>query len=155
MSSNYDVGTRAWQPDAAEGWVASEVTKKQVDGDNVILTFKLESGEVSSSGDCSGPSSTRQTLTQRVQEKEVKIPLATLEKGTDESLPPLMNPTVLEASDDLTNLSHLNEPAGMVLLPHNPQLAVLHLTRPLVLQSCKPSSFATSKKKSTHTPVSC
>lgn len=23
-----------------------------------------------------------------------------------------MNPTILEASDDLTNLSHLNEPAG-------------------------------------------
>jgi hypothetical protein len=23
-----------------------------------------------------------------------------------------MNPTMLEASDDLTNLSHLNEPAG-------------------------------------------
>lgn len=155
MSSNYDVGTRAWQPDAAEGWVASEVTKKQVDGDNVILTFKLESGEVSSFGDYSGLSSRRQTLTQRVQEKEVKIPLATLEKGTDESLPPLMNPTVLEASDDLTNLSHLNEPAGKNLLPQKPQLAVLHLTRPLVLQSCKLSSFATSKKKSTHTPVSC
>ncbi|KAG8158825.1 hypothetical protein KVR01_011268 [Diaporthe batatas] len=89
MSSNYDVGTRAWQPDAAEGWVASEVTKKQVDGDKVILTFKLENGE----------------------EKELKIPLATLEKGSDDALPPLMNPTVLEASDDLTNLSHLNEPA--------------------------------------------
>ncbi len=29
-------------------------------------------------------------------------------------MPPLMNPTMLEASDDLTNLSHLNEPAGMV-----------------------------------------
>jgi myosin heavy subunit len=28
------------------------------------------------------------------------------------NLPPLMNPTMLEASDDLTNLSHLNEPAG-------------------------------------------
>ena len=27
-------------------------------------------------------------------------------------LPPLMNPSMLEASDDLTNLSHLNEPAG-------------------------------------------
>ncbi len=25
-----------------------------------------------------------------------------------------MNPAVLEASDDLTNLSHLNEPAGML-----------------------------------------
>jgi len=24
-----------------------------------------------------------------------------------------MNPTMLEASDDLTNLSHLNEPAGI------------------------------------------
>lgn len=24
-----------------------------------------------------------------------------------------MNPAILEASDDLTNLSHLNEPAGM------------------------------------------
>jgi myosin heavy subunit len=24
-----------------------------------------------------------------------------------------MNPTMLEASDDLTSLSHLNEPAGM------------------------------------------
>lgn len=46
MSSNYDVGTRAWQPDAEEGWVASEVIKKQVDGDKVILTFKLENGEV-------------------------------------------------------------------------------------------------------------
>lgn len=46
MSSNYDVGTRAWQPDATEGWVASEVTKKQIDGDKVLLTFKLENGEV-------------------------------------------------------------------------------------------------------------
>lgn len=25
-----------------------------------------------------------------------------------------MNPTMLEASDDLTNLSHLNEPAGTI-----------------------------------------
>src|SRR6201999_3693803 len=29
------------------------------------------------------------------------------------TLPPLMNPAMLEASDDLTSLSHLNEPAGM------------------------------------------
>lgn len=155
MSSNYDVGTRAWQPDAAEGWVASEVTKKQVDGDNVILTFKLESGEVSSSQDHSGPSSERQLLTQRVQEKQLKLPLATLEKGSDDALPPLMNPTVLEASDDLTNLSHLNEPAGMNIQLQKPQLAVFAPNTTLVLQSCKPSSFATSKKKSTHTPVSC
>lgn len=32
-----------------------------------------------------------------------------------------MNPAMLEASDDLTNLSHLNEPAGMQNSPtHTP-----------------------------------
>ena len=47
MSSNYDIGTRAWQPDATEGWVASEVIKKSVDGSKVTLVFKLDNGEVS------------------------------------------------------------------------------------------------------------
>lgn len=42
----YNVGTKAWQPDATEGWVASEVTSKNVDGDKVTLVFALENGEV-------------------------------------------------------------------------------------------------------------
>lgn len=46
MSHNYDVGTRVWQPDATEGWVASEVVNKSVDGDKITLTFKLENEEV-------------------------------------------------------------------------------------------------------------
>jgi myosin heavy subunit len=46
MSESYDVGTRAWQPDATEGWVASEVIKKTVDGSKVFLEFQLENGEV-------------------------------------------------------------------------------------------------------------
>lgn len=46
MAESYDVGTRAWQPDATEGWVASEVVKKSVQGAKVILEFKLENGEV-------------------------------------------------------------------------------------------------------------
>lgn len=46
MSESYDVGTRAWQPDAVEGWVPSEVTKKTVNGSKVVLEFKLENGEV-------------------------------------------------------------------------------------------------------------
>jgi myosin heavy subunit len=32
-----------------------------------------------------------------------------------------MNPMMLEASDDLTNLSHLNEPAGMVNEGEDPE----------------------------------
>ncbi|KAK8041200.1 hypothetical protein PG994_014207 [Apiospora phragmitis] len=90
MSSNFDVGTRAWQPDATEGWVASEVASKQIDGGKVTLVFKLENGE----------------------EKKVELSVEGLESGNDPLLPPLMNPTMLEASDDLTNLSHLNEPAA-------------------------------------------
>lgn len=47
MVHNYDVGTRAWQPDPTEGWVASQVASKKVMGDNVVMIFKLENGEVS------------------------------------------------------------------------------------------------------------
>lgn len=47
MSNQYNVGTKAWQPDQTEGWVASEVTKKTVDGERVKLVFALENGEVS------------------------------------------------------------------------------------------------------------
>jgi hypothetical protein len=46
MAHIYDIGTRAWQPDTTEGWVASEVTDKQIAGDKVKLVFKLENGEV-------------------------------------------------------------------------------------------------------------
>lgn len=46
MAHSYDVGTKAWQPDATEGWVASEVKEKKVDGDKVLLLFALDNGEV-------------------------------------------------------------------------------------------------------------
>jgi myosin-5 len=46
MAHNYDVGTKAWQPDATEGWVASEVTSKTADGDKIKLVFELANGEV-------------------------------------------------------------------------------------------------------------
>ncbi|KAJ4379409.1 Myosin type-2 heavy chain 1 [Didymella sp. IMI 355093] len=89
MAHIYDIGTRAWQPDTTEGWVASEVTDKQIEGDKVKLVFQLESGE----------------------SKTIETTLAGIQTGNDPNLPPLMNPAMLEASDDLTNLSHLNEPA--------------------------------------------
>jgi myosin-5 len=46
MAHNYDVGTKAWQPDAKEGWVASEVVSKTADGDKLTLVFSLANGEV-------------------------------------------------------------------------------------------------------------
>lgn len=46
----------------------------------------------------------------QIQSKTIETTLAAL-NDSNASLPPLMNPSILEASDDLTNLSHLNEPA--------------------------------------------
>ncbi|KAL9587715.1 MAG: hypothetical protein Q9212_000006 [Teloschistes hypoglaucus] len=89
MAHSYDAGTRAWQPDPTEGWVASEVESKQIHGDRVRLVFRLDNGEL----------------------RTVETTLTTLSRDGDASLPPLMNPSILEASDDLTSLSHLNEPA--------------------------------------------
>ncbi|TGO63939.1 hypothetical protein BOTNAR_0094g00160 [Botryotinia narcissicola] len=89
MAHNYEIGTKAWQPDTTEGWVASELVSKTLNGDKYTLVFQLENGETKSI------EATEEALTQ----------------ANNASLPPLMNPTMLEASDDLTNLSHLNEPA--------------------------------------------
>ena len=47
MAHSYDVGTRVWQPDITEGWVASEVESKKIEGDKVKLVFQLVNGEVS------------------------------------------------------------------------------------------------------------
>jgi myosin heavy subunit len=46
MAHIYENGTRAWQPDVTDGWVASEVVEKKIEGDKVKLVFQLENGEV-------------------------------------------------------------------------------------------------------------
>ncbi|EEP79193.1 MYO2 protein [Uncinocarpus reesii 1704] len=130
MAHNFAVGTRAWQPDQTEGWVASEVVEKVVDGDKVKLVFSLENGET----------------------KTIETTEADLQINNNSSLPPLMNPAMLEASEDLTNLSHLNEPAvlqaiklryyqkeiytysGIVLIATNPFARVDSLYVPQMVQ---------------------
>lgn len=112
MAHNYDVGTRAWQPDPTEGWVASEVVSKIVDGDRVKLVFQLANAEVSSSAAICYLFVLAYLVANASQTRMVQTTLAALQDDSSTSLPPLMNPAILEASDDLTNLSHLNEPAG-------------------------------------------
>jgi hypothetical protein len=46
MAHNYDVGTKAWQPDVSEGWVASEVISKTERDGKTELVFELANGEV-------------------------------------------------------------------------------------------------------------
>lgn len=64
------------------------------------------------------------------QTRTIDTTLAALEedshadaRDSHADLPPLMNPTILEASDDLTNLSHLNEPAGNISM----ETLVIHM----------------------------
>ncbi|KAF1813374.1 myosin-2 [Eremomyces bilateralis CBS 781.70] len=130
MAHIYEVGTRAWQPDQAEGWVASELEEKKINGEKVQLIFRLDTGEA----------------------RTVETTLDIVENDAGGVLPPLMNPAMLEASDDLTNLSHLNEPAvlqairlryaqkeiytysGIVLIATNPFARVDNLYVPGMVQ---------------------
>ncbi|KAJ5320518.1 hypothetical protein PENANT_c033G03137 [Penicillium antarcticum] len=130
MAHIYEVGTRAWQPDPTEGWLASEVKEKLVDGEKVQLVFEVENGET----------------------KTVETTQSELQVDNNPKLPPLMNPAMLEASEDLTNLSHLNEPAvlqaiklryaqkeiytysGIVLIATNPFARVDSLYVPQMVQ---------------------
>ncbi|SCU90988.1 LADA_0F07470g1_1 [Lachancea dasiensis] len=85
---SYEVGTRCWYPDKQEGWVGSEVTKFSHPEDNkYCLTLALENGEV------------------------VEIETSSLDEHESDNLPLLRNPPILEAIEDLTSLSYLNEPA--------------------------------------------
>lgn len=47
------------------------------------------------------------------QEYRFESTVAAIVKNGGSTLPPLRNPPKMEYTDDLTNLSHLNEPAGM------------------------------------------
>ena len=46
MAQKYDIGTKAWQPNQEEGWIASEVIRKVVNEDSVRIVFRLENGQV-------------------------------------------------------------------------------------------------------------
>ncbi|KAL1918088.1 uncharacterized protein VTP21DRAFT_3354 [Calcarisporiella thermophila] len=85
----YSKGTRVWFSDEREGWISAQVTTKSVTGDRLRLEFIDENGK----------------------EVVIDTTLANLEKTQYAELPPLRNPPHLETTDDLTNLSYLNEPA--------------------------------------------
>lgn len=95
--SAYVPGTKAWFTDKDAGWVSATLVKPVSTSayGEVTLSFTMD--------DTAAPRQVTTTLQ--------KIELA---KGisTEEALPPLRNPPLLEATDDLTNLSYLNEPAG-------------------------------------------
>ena len=95
--SAYVSGTKAWFPDQVQGWISATQSKDAEVGDGrVKLVFTVDD-----SGD----------------ERVVEATLEQVEKDPN-ALPPLRNPPLLEATDDLTNLSHLNEASVLLSLIH-------------------------------------
>ncbi|CAH2355533.1 myosin-2 [[Candida] railenensis] len=89
MVSSYDVGTRCWYPDEKLGWLGVSVTKNVKESDNKFLV----------------------ELTSELDDSiKFNVEATSLDEENDK-LPPLRNPPILEAAEDLTSLSYLNEPA--------------------------------------------
>ncbi|KAG8929390.1 Myosin type-2 heavy chain 1 [Tulasnella sp. 418] len=82
MTSVYTKGTRIWITDKDQGWISAEITQVTPGpAESVVLQFIDDRGKDH-----------------------------TLDTSKEEP-PPLRNPPLLEAVDDLSTLSHLNEPS--------------------------------------------
>lgn len=129
--ASWEIGTRAWFPNQADGFIPGELAERKNLGDGKItLVFNLSDESK-----------------QSVQTTE-----EALHDTHNASLPPLMNPPMFEAAEDLTSLSHLNEPAilqaiklryaqkeiytysGIVLIATNPFARVDSLYVPQMVQ---------------------
>lgn len=97
--SAYVPGTKAWFTDKDEGWVSATLVKpvQTSPKGEVTLSFTMDE---------SGASRVVTTTLDQIEQQKTT--------SGEDALPPLRNPPLLEATDDLTNLSYLNEPAGML-----------------------------------------
>jgi len=129
--SSWEIDVRAWFPSQTDAYIGGRlVDKREGDADKVQLTFELDDGSHQT------VEATQQALTET----------------RNATLPPLANPPMFEAAEDLTNLSHLNEPAilqaiklryaqkeiytysGIVLIATNPFARVDSLYVPQMVQ---------------------
>ncbi|KAH3682256.1 hypothetical protein WICPIJ_006766 [Wickerhamomyces pijperi] len=87
MVSKFEVGTRCWIPSESEGWIGAEVSKHSQENGKHQLELTIDSNK-----------------------DTVDVEVDNLDQS-NEKLPLLRNPPILEATEDLTSLSYLNEPA--------------------------------------------
>ncbi|CAO0799156.1 unnamed protein product [Mucor circinelloides] len=86
----YTQGTKAWFEDDREAWVSTTCVSNTIQGENIRIVFQSDNDE---------------------REYVFESTLKEVEKNSGSKLPPLRNPPKMEYTDDLTNLSYLNEPA--------------------------------------------
>ncbi|KAF8978491.1 Myosin type-2 heavy chain 1 [Entomortierella lignicola] len=86
----YIKDTKCWFTDDKEGWISASLTSKEIGADGkVTITFVDDNGK----------------------DHVFSSTLAKIEASNNAILPPMRNPPLLEGTEDLTNLSYLNEPA--------------------------------------------
>lgn len=120
----YVPGTRAWFPDKDAGWVSATLASPV---------------EVSASGDVS----LKFTMDDTGAERQVKTTKKIIDTekdslATDASLPPLRNPPLLESTEDLTNLSYLNEPAVLHAILNRYSQRIIYTFSGIVLIAVNP-----------------
>ncbi|KAI8639664.1 P-loop containing nucleoside triphosphate hydrolase protein [Parasitella parasitica] len=86
----YSAGIKAWFPDEELGWASTSVITKETDAKSVKILFQDDNDAE--------------------KQHVFEAALADIESNKV-SLPPLRNPPKMENTDDLTNLSYLNEPS--------------------------------------------
>ncbi|KAI8644567.1 P-loop containing nucleoside triphosphate hydrolase protein [Parasitella parasitica] len=86
----YTKGTKAWFPDKEEGWISASCIANHVENDTITITFEDDSDG---------------------KKHVFESTIAAISKTNGSTLPPLRNPPKMEYTDDLTNLSYLNEAA--------------------------------------------
>ncbi|KAG0015544.1 Myosin type-2 heavy chain 1 [Entomortierella chlamydospora] len=86
----YIKDTKCWFTDDKEGWISASLTTKDVGADGkVTMTFVDDNGK----------------------DHVFTSTLVKIQESNNTILPPMRNPPLLEGTEDLTNLSYLNEPA--------------------------------------------
>ncbi|RCI02900.1 Myosin type-2 heavy chain 1 [Rhizopus stolonifer] len=85
----YSKGVQAWFIDKEEGWVSATCVSNTTQEDKVVLKF----------------------IDETEKEHVFEASLEEIKKAEGSNLPPLRNPPKIEYTDDLTNLSYLNEPS--------------------------------------------
>ncbi|WFD29063.1 Myosin type-2 heavy chain 1 [Malassezia sp. CBS 17886] len=116
----YTAGTQAWFPDPEHGWISATLSRDaSIDNSEVTLEFTI---------DATG------------EPRVVSTPLSAIatRDGADEVLPPLRNPPLLEAVDDLTGLSHLNEASVLYTILNRYQQRSIYTYSGIVLIAVNP-----------------
>ncbi|KAG4304362.1 hypothetical protein PORY_002337 [Pneumocystis oryctolagi] len=90
LDESFLIGVRCWFQDDQEAWISAEYKRHFIEGEMLKLVFLDSNGK----------------------EHLVTTKEANFKVLENISFLQLRNPPILEATEDLTNLSYLNEPSG-------------------------------------------